>query len=283
MSLAVAQDAPSPVEAFRRDGYVVIPGLFAPEALNAVKREIVQTFHLRAAALGLDLPHDIDQESLSALMCGLFRKDIPSYIAAAKLTQHLVSLHRMAVSPELVSAVATAAGVASPVISTRPVVHYMADALTIPGGYHKTPPHQDWRSTQGSLDSVTIWTPLYDVGLGDYPLEVIPGSHRRALLPTTPHLGSQQQVEEGLVDPSAFEPLPMRAGDAVIFSGFLIHRTGERGGEQVRVAFSFRFNNLTGPGFAERNYPSPYIYRPEPAILTPGFAGETDVAGMLGD
>ena len=83
--------------------------------------------------------------------------------------------------PELMR-VMTELGLTVPALSTRPVIHYMADQLKIEGGYHKTPMHQDWRSVQGSLDGITIWLPLFDVGAGDYPLEVVRGSHRGGLL-----------------------------------------------------------------------------------------------------
>jgi ectoine hydroxylase-related dioxygenase (phytanoyl-CoA dioxygenase family) len=264
---------------FRRDGYVVIPGLYSPRWRERVLGDIVLTFRLRAQALGLDLPEVTDQAAFSDLLAGLFRRDIPSYMAAAKLTQHLVSVHQMGTAPELMDAVA-ALGLQLPAISTRPVIHYMADRLKIPGGYHKTPPHQDWRSVQGSLDGITVWAPLFDVGLGDYPLEVVPRSHLSGLMDSTLEL-SNFKVLAGQFGEGDFRPLEMKAGDAVLFSGFLLHRTGERGGEDVRVALSFRFNNAAEPTFVERNYPNPYLYRPDPAIVTPGFPSREELQTLF--
>ena len=266
---------------FRRDGYVVVPGLFGAARREQVLAGIVETFRLRAEALGLDLPEVTDQASFSELLAGLFRRDIPSYMAAARLTQHLVCVHQMGVGPELMGLVG-AFGFGLPAISTRPVIHYMADRLKIPGGYHKTPPHQDWRSVQGSLDGITVWTPLFDVGLADYPLEVVPGSHLGGLLDSSLEL-SNFKVGESLYREADFRPLQVSAGDAVVFSGFLLHRTGERGGLDVRVALSFRFNNAAEPSFVDRNYPSPYIYRPDPTIVTPDFPGEADLAKVFPD
>ncbi len=270
---------PSLHERYNRDGYVVLPGFFNATVRGAVQRDLDAVFRRRAEALGLDLPEGEDQRAFSELLAGLFRKDIPSYVAAAKLTQHLASVHAMGLSAELMGLLADL-GMALPSISTRPVIHFMADRLRIPGGYQKTPPHQDWRSTQGSLDSVTLWSPLFDVGLADYPLEIIPGSHRGGLLPTVPDMPNER-IADGACDPDAFVPAPLKAGDAVIFSGFLVHRTGERGGEQVRVSFSFRFNNAAEPSFAARNYPNPYLYRADPTIVTPGFAGPDDVEALF--
>jgi len=280
MTQAAPRPQPDLAALYRRDGLVVIPGLFAPAALETVARDLVATFQARARALGLDLPSGTGQDDFSELLAGLFAKDIASYMAAAKLTQYLASVHRLGVSPELMGVV-DALGLGLPAISTRPVIHYMADRLKIPGGYQKSPPHQDWRSVQGSLDGLTIWAPLFDVGPADYALEVIRGSHRLGLLDSEPAL-PQQRVVDGLYNEADFEVLPLKAGDAVIFSGFLVHRTCERGGEAVRVAFSYRFNNVLEPSFVDRNFPDPYTYRPEPGLVTPGFGGAEDLAALFG-
>jgi phytanoyl-CoA hydroxylase len=264
---------------FRRDGLVVIPGLFPERLRDEVLGEIVDVFALRARELGLRLPASPDHAAFSDLAAGLFGRDVPSYIAAAKLTQHLASVHRMGLCPELM-AVVRELGLDLPAISTRPVIHYMADRLKIPGGYQKTPPHQDWRSVQGSLDGITIWTPLYDVGLNDYPLEVSLGSHLGGLMDATPDMPNYRVLPE-LYNEADFQPLEVKAGDAVIFSGFLLHRTGEAGGERVRISLSFRFNNVAETQFVRRNYPNPYIYRPDPAILTPDFPSAEALAEIF--
>jgi ectoine hydroxylase-related dioxygenase (phytanoyl-CoA dioxygenase family) len=267
------------ITAFRRDGYVVIRGLFGENWRKRVLADIVRTFRLKADQLGLDAPDSVDQKGLSELMAAVFKHDIPTYIAAAKLTQHLVSLHQMSLGPEMMGVV-EALGFGLPAVSTRPVIHYVADRLRIPGGYHKTLPHQDWRSVQGSLDGITAWTPIFDVGLGDYPLEIAPDSHLRGLLDCE-HGVNGFVVDPGLWDDGEFKPLPMQAGDAIVFSGFLLHRTGERGGEDVRVALSFRFNNVAEPRFVERNFPNTYIYRAEPKILTPDFPNREELATIF--
>ena len=267
------------VELFLRDGMVVIPGLFAESLRQEVLCDIVEVFALRAAELGLSLPAGPGHDVFSELVAGLFGRDIPAYVAAAKLTQHLASVHRMGLCPELM-AVVQGLGLDLPAISTRPVIHYMADRLKIPGGYQKTPPHQDWRSVQGSLDGITIWTPLYDVGLNDYPLEVSLGSHLGGLMDATPDMPNYRVLPE-LYSEADFQPLELKAGDAVIFSGFLLHRTGEAGAERVRVSLSFRFNNVAEPHFVRRGYPSPYLYRPDPAILTPDFPSAEELAEIF--
>lgn len=281
MAEAAQANAPQDhlIAVYRRDGFVVVPGLFPPSRREQVLCAIAETFRLRATSLGLGSPAGEGQAAFSELLAGLFDRDIPAYVAAAKLTQSLASVHQMGVSSELM-AVVEALGLGLPAISTRPVIHYMADRLKIPGGYQKTPPHQDWRSVQGSLDGITVWTPLFDVGLNDYPLEIVPGSHLEGLQDSTPDMPNYR-VRPDLYSEADFRPLELAAGDAVVFSGFLLHRTGETGGENVRVSLSFRFNNVAEPHFVRRGYPDRYIYRADPAIVTPEFPSAEELAKVF--
>jgi phytanoyl-CoA hydroxylase len=260
---------------FRRDGFAVVRDLINVGILDTLVADIGGVFGRRARALGLDLPDPLDHQGMSTLLTGLFDQDRSAYMATARQTQHLASVHRLGFGPELMRIVADL-GLAVPALSTRPVIHYMADQLKIEGGYHKTPIHQDWRSVQGSLDGLSIWLPLFDVGVDDYPLEVLSGSHRRGLLPSVDDAFGHR-VADGEVDESAFAPVPLRRGDAVFFSGFLVHRTGSSGGPDVRIALSYRYNNAAEPSFVARNYPSPYVYRPDMRLLEDDFPTAADV------
>jgi phytanoyl-CoA hydroxylase len=264
---------------FRRDGFVVVRDAFATDGLARVTADIAGVFGRRARAVGLKIEDPADHQGFSSVLTELFRHDLKSYIATARQTQHLASVHQFGLSPPVMKIVAEL-GLAVPAISTRPVIHYMANQLKIEGGYHKSPIHQDWRSVQGSLDGITIWLPLFDVGINDYPLEVVPGSHRRGLLPSVDDAFGHR-VADGEVDERDFEPLTLRRGDAVFFSGFLVHRTGSVGGPEVRIALSYRYNNCAEASFIERNCPSPYTYGPDMRLLQTDFPTAADVAKIF--
>lgn len=139
--------------------------------------------------------------------------------------------------------------ISSPVMVSHPSCHVMSPDLRIPGGYYGTEAHQDWASTQGSLDSITVWVALTDVSAQNFPLEVILGSHKQGLREGKLN-GSVLEIE---CDDSEFIPIECNAGDAIILSGFLIHRTGR--GTGFRVSISQRFDNAAEPTFIERGYP----------------------------
>lgn len=264
------------LRAYRRDGYAVIRGAMPLAAIDACLAEIGLIFRQCAAALGVPHPScGDDPGAITQVMGAVLAADMQAYLGAAKLAQHLVPLHRMGVSEPVVEAMRSI-GVKVPVISTRPVVFFMADALKIPGGYHKTPPHQDWRSIQGSLDCAVCWIPFSNSGPGDYALEVLPGSHRRGLLAADEDVFGHK-VSDSELDDNAFVPLTVAKGDMVVFSALTVHRTGEKGGPNARIAASFRFNNACEPSFVGRNYHNPYIYKPDVAAIKPGFPSAADM------
>ncbi len=257
----------SPTEraALRRDGYVVLRGRVDRAMLEPVSAGFRDVFGRQFSHTGL-VEAGAPADAFDAALVALFQADMPRYLAAAKLTQYLPALHALGAAPTLLSLLRDL-GLASPVISTRPVVHIVAEALKVPGGYHRTPPHQDWRSVQGSLDALVLWLPLSEAGPEQAPLEVVPGSHRRGLLATEPDpFGTR--VARNLVADADFVPLSAGPGDVVAFSMFTVHRTGLRQGAGVRWAASFRYNNLDEPGFVARCYPNPYIYRPREDLLS---------------
>ena len=264
---------------FRRDGFVVVENLIPDRAIQACLDEIRIIYNQLSAARGLPTAAVATPAALTPVMAALLQADQAAYLAAARLTQHMVSLHRIGCGGTFDEALA-ALGLTLPVISTRPVLFFMADALKIPGGYQKTPPHQDWRSIQGSLDSVVIWVPFDDAGPADFPLEVLPGSHRAGLLASDEDVFGHKVQADALPEDS-FMPLTVKRGAAVIFSTFLVHRTGQEGGPVARMAASFRFNNANEPTYVARAYPNPYTYGPDMKIITPGFPARSLVEAQF--
>lgn len=169
----------------------------------------------------------------------LLHADMQVYISALSLASRLKSVS------DLFSGFFNAGVYAFP---SAPVLHIMADGLKIPDGYWGTEAHQDWASTQGSLDVTTVWIPITNT-IGNFPLEVLPDSHLNGFLGGKEN-GSVLEVEcEG-----GFEEVPAQFGDAVKLSGFIVHRTS-KSGNGLRIAVSMRFENVNELTFIERGYP----------------------------
>src|SRR5512134_2231408 len=86
---------------FRRDGFAVFQGLLAQPELDVVADDIRGVFARRARAMGLDVPAGNDHDTMSQLLLSLFAADRPSYLATARQTQYLASVHQLGLSPPI--------------------------------------------------------------------------------------------------------------------------------------------------------------------------------------
>jgi phytanoyl-CoA hydroxylase len=269
------------LRAYRDDGYFVARGILPIGELDQINREIAELFVIQLEARGLPVDAGMTRSALHSNARRLLKADVAAYIGAARLTQDLPSVHRMLLSQPIMDLVAVL-GLARPVVSAKPSIHIMSDELRIPNGYHKSPPHQDWRSMQGSLDSIVLWMPTVPVTARSHPLEVVPGSHRLGLLDTAEHIMTPTVNDPRIMDES-FVPVPTEPGDVIVFTSFMVHRTGEQGDGNVRIALSTRFNNAREPTYVKRGFATPYKFSYRLDLMVPDFPTLKDVEAVFDD
>ena len=66
-------------------------------------------------------------------------------------------------------------------------------------------------------------------------------------------------------------PVEVKQGDALFFSSFLVHRSGDNVTDAIRWSCHFRYNDLAENTFIERKYPNPYTYAPQQELITENF------------
>lgn len=211
-------------EQYNRDGYVVVK----PDYEKSLKRSAI-----------FSRLNDLEN---------IFYSGADKYIAFLTCMAKDVNLLLFFTQPNILN-ILHDLGLSLPIISSYPVLHVMSDVLKIPGGYHGTHSHQDWPSIQGSLDSITIWTPFMKTK-NNFPMEVIVGSHKHGLIDGKMN-GSVMEIH---TNESDFLEIECDVDDIVFMSSFLIHKTG-KGGNGLRVASSIRFDNADESTFIERGYP----------------------------
>ncbi|MDZ4375955.1 MAG: phytanoyl-CoA dioxygenase family protein [Phenylobacterium sp.] len=209
---------PLQIDAYNRDGFVVLEQAFARGEIDAVRAEIdpVETAH-----------------EAQALAQG-------GRIRLTDATAITFTLHLVAGSPTL------RAFAAHPVI--RDICHdligpevrlYWDQAV-----YKKTEKVQEfpWHQDNGYTfvepqQYLTLWTPLSDADIPDGCPWIAPGLHRLGTL-------AHRQTDIGLVcldDAPGAVAAPVRVGDVVVFSSLAPHRTGPNTTDRTRKAYILQY------------------------------------------
>jgi hypothetical protein len=101
-----------------------------------------------------------------------------------------------------------------------------------------------WHQDNGYQDvqpgtNLTIWIALDDVDTGNGCVWVVPGSHRNGLLPHNRPNADSWHLETPVADQGI--PVPLKAGHAVMFSGYMLHRSLANASDRPRRALFLQY------------------------------------------
>jgi phytanoyl-CoA hydroxylase len=265
-------------QTYLQEGYLHIPNFFDFDLINSLlfdSKSIFLNIFLSKKYTGIRDVKELNENEFNKLLYKLFSDDVSLVSNCGKQIQHLISLHKLSLNDKIIELLKEM-GIQKPNISTRPVLFFNHPKLAKEKFYYKVDAHQDWRSMQGSLNSIVIWVPLTDINKDLGALEIIPRSHMRGLI--TDHF----QSGFGMVNPNSynfneFKTIEVKLGDILIFSSFLIHQSGENITDRPRWSCHFRYNDLYDHTFIERGYPHSYIYKPIEELITPNFPDKNDI------
>ncbi len=258
------------VEEYKKNGFQLVKGLFNEGEIDTIRIEAQQIFKNQMNQIGLNLSEIDTEESFNLKLFQLFNESPDHIISSGKHIQHLISLHKISLDSRITD-ILKQLGFGFPNICTRPVLFFNAKKLAKKQVYWKTDPHQDWRSMQGSLNSMVVWVALSDIDISLGALEVIPGSHKKGLQ-AKEMVDSFGLITEAQLGGEKFVPIEVKKGDVLFFSSFLIHQSGDNSTENgIRWSCHFRYNDMNETEFIERGYPHPYVYYPNPDLITENY------------
>ena len=164
-----------------------------------------------------------------------------------------IELAALFTSPALVDAV-RAIGIQEPVYCGPVVSHYTHSDQT--GNSYGLPWHQDYPSMASSANSVIAWISVNDCNEKTHSIEVAPKRHAHGLLPGNQLDNGYVLTEQAFDDSRVLE---INAGDILVFSPYLPHRTYVNPASQAyKLSFSRRFDDLQCPHWPERKFANAY-------------------------
>ena len=157
-----------------------------------------------------------------------------------------------------------ALGILSPVYCGPVVSHYTHSDLT--GNSYGLPWHQDFPSMASSSNAAIAWVSVNDCSAQTHSIEVAPRHHAQGLLP-----GEQRETGYILTDQVRKESLVLniQAGDLLLFSPFLPHRTFVNlASTCYKLSFSRRFDDLECPNWSASKFANAYCVNVDRTLYT---------------
>lgn len=238
---------------YKEKGYAVIETELR-DKLKKLKSDWIKAFDLVSIINGG--PRVICDSDIISLYST--HKDL--WVAGYDQARQLTRLYSL-VTDELVDEICAVAGLKFPAY-TSPIGTRMDQPNN--EGSQVAQAHQDYPTHQGSANSVTIWIPLHDVSSRNGTIEVVPGSHLEGYIQKDSTSGINEFVKPGalkkldsydLTKVSGFIPVDMKFGQCLIFSQFLLHRSGFNSTKDtIRFSIQFRLNDLANKDFAKRKF-----------------------------
>jgi hypothetical protein len=140
------------------------------------------------------------------------------------------------------------------------------------------PWHQDMGVVNPEADDtlmISVWIAIFDATIENGCLQVVPGSHRGELAVHCNYDEGKRKYSQigipGSLIPANQRPVPMRAGDALLFHKKLMHSSLPNKSNGIRWSFDLRYQPIgepTGrawlPGFVARSRSHPELELTDP-------------------
>lgn len=238
----------------QENGYVLIEGFFNKEKIKNIQKILKLVYDNILIDKNISCGNTLHES-----MINLYKYDLSSYKKVSASLWRIYDLFELVQNKDVIDFLRNELNYENIFLSGAQIFHIMSNYLKIPDGYFGLGAHQDFDSLQGSLDGVVVWVPLVDIDENLFPVEIIPGSHKKGPLPqlklTT---GAGWQVQPEYFNEADFIPVKCKMGDIVFMNTFTIHKSSQKGDDRLRLAFSSRYENGIEPTFIKRCYPTGY-------------------------
>lgn len=212
--------APAEIAFYQEQGYLPLPGFLKPDAVSAIRDEVMTIMQDCLGLSASDLSHA--SEAADKL------RQCSQYLAGSQLDSMINGEKTLAIASQLIGG---------------PAVRYLPfTAVKAGGGGGTFHFHQDnnYTNHDPALGSINIWVALVDMAPENGCLQVIPKTHEGIVESHSSDDGdAHQQID---VDPEVCLPVRMRAGDAVAFTRWTVHGSGPNHTDSPRAAYALQYH-----------------------------------------
>lgn len=180
-------------EQYKRDGYIILKGLYSKLEMEDWKQRIVKRLEQKGWSN--------DPSGVSVWMVN----DLDSFFTEKMTDPKVIDPLKEIIGPHI------------EFLSVKPVYKNSSTAFGSPW-------HQDWAYWKGS-HKVSVWIALDKATRTNGCLKIIPGSHDRVIETDSvkEKIGFDHRIDESKLEDLKYEALEVEAGDAVIFHDLTLH------------------------------------------------------------
>ena len=254
------------VRHYKGEGWIVLQGFYDVEReILPVHRELNGLIRLKLDQLGLSVTCPGDQQLIHVDdFLAICREDRQKAGEIYRATRHLTALQKLLVKEDSLA-------LACRFMNTRllNIIPYVPIRIDIRGEEkYLFDWHQDYPYIQGSMDGIVLWSSLFDLNEGEGGVRIIPRSHKAGLRPVI-LCDSLNERKNGahtiaIDDAEAFEKehsisIRLNAGDVLVFSTLLVHKSVPMERGNVRWTTQFRYTNFEHLDAVRRGWPGGMI------------------------
>ena len=250
---------------YQQHGWVLLKQFYNfDEDILPIHINVNQLIAAKLQQLGIDYPLQVVGQIDNAAFLAICQRDRSKAGEIYRATRHLSSTQQLLVKADNLK-------LAQQLMQTEHVnvLPYVPLRIDIKGEEkYLFDWHQDFPYTQGSEDGIVLWTPLFDVINHEGGIKFIPGSHLRGIEPVLiadkqntnangahsvkiPHCAKFEEEQAYTVD--------VLAGDVLVFSTLLIHKSLPLMQQQIRWTTQLRYANFNSASAIAKGWPGGMI------------------------
>jgi ectoine hydroxylase-related dioxygenase (phytanoyl-CoA dioxygenase family) len=220
-------------ERLRETGYLLFRDILPPEPLRGLREQIT------AVLAEVGWIADGEERDQAIVRTTPHREGEPGFFDAYDPIMHLEAFHSLPHRRELMALMRE-------VLGDSVFPHPLGVCRLVFPDYPEisTPPHQDYRNNQGTVNLTAAWIPLGDCRRADGGLAVLEGSNRAGLLPLQFSLGPGNRgaiLSEDLQQ-LRWVSTDFRLGDVLLFPALTVHSAlHNQAGRSMRLSVDFRY------------------------------------------
>lgn len=234
---------------YKEKGYFLFKNFFNKK-MDFLHDQILKIFEIKAKENNIKNTGD-------NLIFELAKKNWDHYIACCHAARECPYIYNYGTSSKVLNLLKKI-GLKLPNLNIKPLLLFSSKELATHKFYWKTEAHQDYQRMMGSLDSVVLWAPISKISKNMGYLQIVEGSHLEGLHSHTdsgPGFFIKNQNER------KWKSIVMNRGDLLVFSSFLLHRSGLNQSKKIRMTATWRYDNLFDEFYCTRDFFKPFDHK----------------------